>query len=765
MELLKRSSERRGVALLALALVLVLACSLAYTVVSSRSATDAAIRSVSEVYLEELSDRVAAHYEASIESKFAQLDTLGTSLDLLRPETADQVAAVLADQQQNDQYLSLALRASDGSYCTAQGACDSLAAGAAATQSISELRTYDSGSITIMRDDAVILVDAIPPITCGSVTYTMAIASFDASRLFDRIDFGMTNGRSRSSVITTDGTCIIGGDPGGLEDGSNLFDQLGSFSSLEGGYGIDDVREAVQSGRSCLVPFTSAEGSGHRYLYLKPMEGGDTYLCTTMPYGSVDDSIASLSDVLQQNAVIMGGALALAVGSIFLVYYLLARRNTRLLADEKARAESALDQAQRANQAKSEFLSRMSHEIRTPMNGIMGMTSIALEHMGDDEKVRVCLEKVTMSSRHLMALINDILDMSKIESGKIEIKSEPFDFQAFASALTAVFEEQAAENGVNYATRESGDLPDFATGDVLRLNQIAYNLVGNAFKFTPEGGSVTLLIERMAGPEDRSSGLLMEEGLGDGASGRSRAACDDALWVRFSVVDTGCGIGPEHFESIFSLFEQGDPCTARAHGGTGLGLAITKRFAEMMGGRVGLQSALGKGSVFTVELPLGQASGKGSASASVDSGLSESSSYDFGGARVLVAEDNELNREIAIEILSMAGACAVTAETGARAVSVFAESEVGYFDLVLMDVQMPEMDGYEATRAIRELDRPDARCIPILAMTANAFVEDEERSRLSGMDGHLSKPLDIRRVYATMDKFLKKARKEGGAAT
>lgn len=437
------------------------------------------------------------------------------------------------------------------------------------------------------------------------------------------------------------------------------------------------------------------------------------------------------------------------IAIFFSIYYQLVKRNTRLLSDEKNRAERASEEARRASLAKSEFLSRMSHEIRTPMNGIMGMTAIALENAHDEEKARACLEKIDVTSEHLMALINDILDMSKIESGKIDIKRETFDFGTFVGSLDDVFGTQALEQGIRYKTEEVGALPSLLVGDGLRLNQIVYNLVGNAFKFTPRDGSVTLRIEELPAPPEED------------------AAHDDAIWLRFSVTDTGCGIKPENRERIFSSFEQGDESSCR-RGGTGLGLAITKRFTEMMGGRISLSSEVGKGSTFTVDVPFGRASGEGAATcddafAARSRTHGDGVSYDFSGRRVIVAEDNELNREIATEVLAMAGAEVLAASTGAEAVRAFERSHPGSVDLIFMDIQMPEMDGYEATRVIRSLDRDDARSVPIVAMTANAFVEDEERSRMSGMDGHLSKPLDIHLVYATMDRFLRGRSRGGGA--
>lgn len=763
MELLKRTRERRGVAVFALVLAIALVFALAYTVVSSRSATDAAIESVSEVYLRELGDQVIAHFNTGIESKFNEVKTVGASLAVMEPDTMQEAVGLLSAQMDGGDYSYLALEGDDGLFYTAEGVYEAQVDPLSRDEAT--LSYHDSeGHEVLFHDGMLALINPIDPVRCGSVSFTEVVACYDVTLLSQRLDLGMFDGGSRSSLMMRDGTCIVGCADGDMQDGGNVFQALESNVTFEEEGELERVEESVKAGKTCLLPFTY--GTEREYLYFRPIDNSNWYLVTAMPFGIVDDDIAALTGVLVQNAAIMGAALVVVAAASFFLYSKLMKRNNRLLAEEKNRAEAASERAQRASLAKSEFLSRMSHEIRTPMNGIMGMTAIARESIGDDEKVRACLDKVSATSRHLMALINDILDMSKIESGKVEIKREPFELRPFVDSFTAVFKEQGSNLGIRYATEERGSLPAWVIGDALRLNQIVYNLVGNAFKFTPRGGSVTLRIERMS---EAPLSCIPEESDGEGV--RSDAGEEDTLWVRFSVIDTGCGIKPENFQRIFSSFNQGDASIAREYGGTGLGLAITKRFTEMMGGRIMLESEVGKGSTFSVEVPLGLMTGEAVAErpASGAPGFAppsahEDESFDFSGKRLLVAEDNELNREIAFEILAVTGAEVHAVETGAQAVRTFESSPPGYFDLVLMDIQMPELDGCEATRVIRALDRPDARSVPILAMTADAFVEDEERSRRCGMDSHLSKPLDIHLVYATIDKFLRETSRDDGAA-
>ena len=550
MELITRSRERRRIAIIVVALVLALLIALAYTIVSSRQATAAAVETMSEVYLQELSNQVISHFNTGIDGKFCQLETVGSSLELYDPENLDEVRDFLACMKaDDDEYAYLALRGSDGLYYTSWGS-DAASDEELAARSELGLSYRDAhGHDVMLYNGTIALVDSFEPVTCGGVTFTAVVAGFGVDTVSGKLNLDLVNGSARSSVIGFDGTCIAGCDAEGLCNGENLFDALESSARLDKGYSMDQVREAVENGETFLLPFWY--GGHHEYLYFRPMSNQDWYLCTAMPYGVVDEDVAGLSWVLMQNAVLMATMIIAVIAIFFSIYYQLVKRNTRLLSDEKNRAERASEEARRASLAKSEFLSRMSHEIRTPMNGIMGMTAIALENAHDEEKARACLEKIDVTSEHLMALINDILDMSKIESGKIDIKRETFDFGTLVGSLDDVFGTQALEQGIRYKTEEVGALPSLLVGDGLRLNQIVYNLVGNAFKFTPRDGSVTLRIEELPAPPEED------------------AAHDDAIWLRFSVTDTGCGIKPENRERIFSSFEQGDESSCRRGHGSG----------------------------------------------------------------------------------------------------------------------------------------------------------------------------------------------------
>jgi CheY-like chemotaxis protein len=391
----------------------------------------------------------------------------------------------------------------------------------------------------------------------------------------------------------------------------------------------------------------------------------------------------------------------------------------------------------------------MSHEIRTPMNAIIGMINIG-KTSEELERKDYCLNRIEEASVHLLGVINDVLDMSKIESGKFDLSSAAFDFGEMFHRVMNVVKFRADEKHQTLTVQIDNDIPKNFIGDDQRLAQVITNLVGNAVKFTPENGSVQV-----------DTQFLGEE--------------NGVCLIQIKVTDTGIGISAEQQVGLFQSFQQAENSTSRKFGGTGLGLAISKNIIEMMGGRIEVESELGKGSVFTftVRLTRGAAAKHAPSETGINQaianimngylGANERKTPDgnpditglFEGCRILLAEDVEINREIVLALLEPTKLKIDCAEDGVQTLKMFSESPALY-DMIFMDVQMPEMDGYEATRAIRELDVPQAKTVPIIAMTANVFHEDIEKCLAAGMNDHIGKPLDLNDVIRKLWKHMKK---------
>ena len=396
------------------------------------------------------------------------------------------------------------------------------------------------------------------------------------------------------------------------------------------------------------------------------------------------------------------------------------------LEDDKTK----LMQVEEASQSKTTFLSRMSHEIRTPMNGIIGMLALAEGKMQKQDPAMQYLDKANELSAHLLSLINDILDMSRIEAGKVELENKPFSLRAMGDKLYDMFAKTLDARGIRYAVNFEGVTVDWLLGDELRLSQIMINFLSNAVKFT-EQGEIVVTIRQM----------MLREGNVD-------------LLLR--VHDTGQGMDPNFVYRIFRPFEQESIETGKKYGGTGLGMAITDQLVHLMGGQILVESLPGKGSDFTVYLTLPQA--EADEQASVTGRAEDQNQYEdaFQDCHILMAEDNDINAMIAVELLEGMGAKVDVAQNGQLALEAFQAKPEHYYDFILMDVQMPVLDGRAATRALRALDRSDATEIPIFALSADAFIEDERLSMESGMNGHYSKPIDFIALRRNVGAYLRR---------
>ena len=425
-----------------------------------------------------------------------------------------------------------------------------------------------------------------------------------------------------------------------------------------------------------------------------------------------------------------------AVGMAFADVDMETRKNL----DRSQALKDALAAAEGANKAKTAFLSNMSHEIRTPMNAIIGLNRITLEDPALPPTARENLEKIGASAEHLLGIINDILDMSRIEAGKMSLVKEDFSLKKLLEQIDVMIGGQCRDKGLNWHWELVGDTAHTYSGDSVKLRQVLINILGNSVKFTPAGGNVTLLAERLSGYEDKST-------------------------FCFTISDTGIGMDKEYLPRLFEPFSQEDATTKTKYGSTGLGMSITKNIVEMMNGDISVESEKNVGTTFRIKLTLDDSKQKNDAeTVSVEGSASDKAVAQISdeeikniltGRRILVAEDMEINAQIIKKLLQMKNMECEHAPNGRIAVDMYEEHPVGYYDAILMDMRMPEMDGLEATRVIRTSDRSDAKNIPIIALTANAFDEDVQHSLQAGVDAHLSKPVDQDSIFKMLASLIR----------
>lgn len=462
-------------------------------------------------------------------------------------------------------------------------------------------------------------------------------------------------------------------------------------------------------------------------LSVLPFESMDGYQLFMVPSEVIEASVrGKLDEVLWQSG------LSLVLAALMLIYFNLY--TYRLDKAQYMEMASARDAAEAANRAKSSFLSNVSHDIRTPMNAITGMARIARENISDEKCVADCLTKIDVSSRLLLGIINDVLDMSKIEAQKIELANQAISLTELVESNRMLVEKKVEEKQLSLTVHCENISHDTVLGDPVRISQIIMNILSNAVKCTPDGGRITVEASELP----------------CGREGQGR--------YRFVISDTGVGMSEEFQKHIFEPFTQENDFGRSSYKGTGLGMAITKNLVEMMGGHIEVESSPGKGSVFRVELVLPLTSRtavlreKEEGTGSVFK--SEEIMNCLRGKQCLLVEDNELNAEIAEAFLSMAGMKSMKAVNGREAVERYLKMEPGFFDVILMDILMPVMNGYDACREIRASGRPDSLTVPIVAMTANAFSEDVERAGKSGMNAHITKPVDADRMMHVLKEVL-----------
>lgn len=463
-------------------------------------------------------------------------------------------------------------------------------------------------------------------------------------------------------------------------------------------------------------------------------QGGDTKTLYEMSesYFTLADQTVSAAEQYSESSV--QTAMRLMIGlnvafiSLGILFWYYSKKQKSMFA--------ALKAAESASAEKSRFLSKVSHEMRTPMNGIIGMTSLAKLYENDPEKLHDCLIKIELSSKFLLSLINDTLDMSRIESGKVELVNAEFDLVQIIETIRTMFEQKAQEKKISFNIFYENLTTPILIGDSLRVSQIIINLLSNAVKFTPEGKDVSLTIQQI-GADERSAD------------------------IQFTVSDSGIGMNEEFMSRMFKPFEQADNSISHTYGGTGLGLTICHNLVQLMNGAISVSSKPAQGSQFIVNLKfqLPATTDPSTAFTGTPDGLHATSinilntDYDFSDLRILLAEDNAINSEISIAMLENKNARVDHAWNGKEAVDMFTNAAEGTYQIILMDVQMPVMDGLEATRLIRSSTKSDATQIPILAASANSFRDDVDKALECGINAYLSKPIDIDKLYSEIQQF------------
>ena len=807
------------------------------------------ISAVGTAYMTGMGEKVTQHFTSIIELRLSQVEALVASF---HPDDSS------PEELRNELSVNARLRGFESlAYYSRSGEFDMLY-GEEPVLADPEpfLASMNAGEIKIAvtspihgQKDVLLGVSAEYTMSNGE-TCTALVASLPVDYITEALSLYSENTLVYSHIIRRDGTFVIRSGDAFRE---NYFDRIQALFEEQGENGdryVQELEAAMDAGEnySTLLTF----GSERRHLQCNKLPYSEWFLVTVMPYGKLDEAVNDLSRAWLY-LVFLGCAIVLA--ALLLVF----RQYFKLLQNQMAELESARKEAVYASKAKSEFLSNMSHDIRTPMNAIVGMTAIASANIDDKQQVQNCLKKITLSSRHLLGLINDVLDMSKIESGKLTLNMDQVSLREVMDSIVSIVQPQVRAKHQHFDVFIHDISAENVCCDSVRLNQILINFLGNAIKFTPEEGCIHLSLYEETSPKG-----------------------EDYIRIHIIVQDNGIGMTPEFQKKIFESFTREDSSRVRKTEGTGLGMAITKYIVDTMGGTIKVHSELGKGSEFHVILDLQRAETPEedmilpewnilvvdddqqlceSTTASLKSigvqadwaltaekalemleqraksrdlyhiilldwklpdmdGIAAAreirkrfgsntpimliSAYDwseieadakeagitgfiskplfkstlfyglkpfaetceasaepesepealFDGQNILLAEDNDLNWEIANELLSPLGLKLDWAENGKICAEKFAASPVGYYKAILMDLRMPIMNGYEATAAIRSLDRADAK-IPIIAMTADAFAEDVRRSLECGMNAHVAKPIDVQEVMRLLGKYIK----------
>ncbi len=809
------------------------------------------INGVGTIYMSGMSEQISLHFEKTVGLRLAQVEEI-VGVTPSQEYDRKTLREELSYNAKARGFSYLALYGEDGEFEMIYGDKVHVTDPKPFLKSLSK----DDKKVAVGTDESgedVVLMGAPASYIMESGEKCLAlVGGLSVSYVREALSLDENDSMVYSHIIRRDGSFVIRSEDA-VRD--NYFDRIRAVFEESDGRDADDcikgMKSAMESGQNYSGIFNVEDG--RRHVHCTALSYSEWYLVTIMPYGTLSEVVEDLNTVWIVMAIAGCSVVLLALLLVFYKFFLLTKEQFKEL--DKARRE-AVD----ANHAKSEFLSNMSHDIRTPMNAIVGMAAIATTNISNMQQVQNCLRKITLSSKHLLGLINDVLDMSKIESGKMNLNMDQISLREVIESIVSIVQPQIKEKNQNFDVFIHDISTENVCCDSVRLNQILLNLLSNAIKFTPEGGSIRMSMFEKESPKG-----------------------EDWSRICITVEDSGIGMSKEFRDKIFESFAREDNNRVQKIQGTGLGMAITKYIVDAMGGTIEVQSEQGKGTMFCVTLDLEKAIVQeedmilpawrmlvvdddeqlclsavkslktigveadwtldGESAVQMvekrhlqhddyhiilldwklpgmngiktaneihrklgddipiilisaydwsdieeearDAGITgfiskplfkstlyyslrkfagiadekkieyEDKTEDFSGRRILLAEDNDLNWEIAEELLGEIGFSMDRAENGKIGVEMFENSDIGFYDAILMDIRMPIMNGYEATETIRALDRADAAEIPIIAMTADAFSEDHKKCLEAGMNAHIAKPIDLQEVVKQLKKYMK----------
>lgn len=817
------------------------------------------VRQTGEFYMQDMSERISIHFESLIRFRLDQVSALSEASHLSSNKSEEEMKDQMTQFAKDRGFEYLGFVAPNGNIEMIYGQQLSIVDKPPFLASMKNSETKVAVGRTDSGEEVVLLgaPDTKYKLSNGSSSLAV-VAALPVSYIQETLCLEINNSHVYSFIIRKDGSFVIKTSDVML---NNYFDRVKRLYKGEK-ISVEKYIEDIKSAMEREEPYSNEmiiDGSS-RQIYCVKLEKSEWYLITFMPYGELNRVISTLGKQWLTAAIV--GCLAILIVLIIIIsmYSKMTDRQLRRIDEARSAAEAARREAENSNKAKSEFLSNISHDIRTPMNAIVGMTEIAISNIDNIDRVSDCLHKITISSKQLLGLINNVLDMSKIENGKMTLTVEQVSLRELTDSIISMVQPQIKLKNQKFDVRINNITSEVVYCDCVRLNQVIMNLLSNAVKFTPEGGSICFQLDQ----SDSEKG-------------------ENYVRVHIMVKDSGIGMTDDFIKVIFDSFVRADNERVHRTEGTGLGMTITKYIVDAMNGNIEVKSVPNEGSEFNIYFDFERAETKEtemqlpnwnvlvvdddsmlcecavsdlcamgvnaqwtldgesaiaminqqhsinndyqivlmdyklpgidgietakrirdrikndvpillisaydwsdiekearqagiagfiskplfkstlfhSLNKYVEAERSDSTSQDdinklFCGSRVLLAEDNDLNREIAYELLSQSGLELDMANNGKICFGKFSSSEVGYYDAILMDIRMPVMTGYEATKKIRSLDRDDAKSIPIIAMTADAFAEDVKKCLECGMTAHVSKPIDVKKIYSVLEKYIK----------